>query len=67
MFNILMHNIKVRSKKWWGRYNRVDKISFIALVVLITYFIVCWVNVITHNQTAGCVYPVWNIFHILFG
>lgn len=66
MFEILIHNIKVRIRKWWKRYTKVDKLSFIVLATLITYFIICWINVITHNTTVGYTYPIWNIFHILF-
>lgn len=50
-------------KNWWKKQNLWDKISLIATILMITYFVACVMNVITHNNLPNDYrYPIWNIF-----
>lgn len=46
--------------KWWKKQDKKDKIAMILGGIAITYFIICWLNVITNNQCSGYNYPWWN-------
>lgn len=52
---------------WWHKQEKADKIALVVGVIAITYFIVCWLNVITHNQVSGYTYPWWNFFRMFGG
>nr|DAP55412.1 MAG TPA: hypothetical protein [Caudoviricetes sp.] len=66
---LLLYNIFVKKGgremlkklvKWWKKQDKKDKIAMILGGIAITYFIICWLNVITNNQSSGYNYPWWN-------
>ena len=67
MFKILLHNIKVRSKKWWNKQDKGDKIAIIVGTIILIYFLMCWGNIVLHNQDmGGYEFPRWNFIAELF-
>lgn len=50
--------------KWWRKEEKVDKISIVLGIIGLTYFLICWIDVITHNQINGYTYPWWNFFNL---
>lgn len=67
MLKILLHNIKVRSKKWWNKHDTGDKIAIIVGTIALIYFVLCWGNIVLHNQDmGGHEFPKWNFIVTLF-
>ena len=53
--------------KWFTKQSKIDKVITVITVICVTYFVICWLDVITHNQLPGqYTYSWWNMFDVLF-
>lgn len=47
-------------------YRKISYIITVIMALILTWFVVSWVDVISHNTMPYVIHHGWNLFYVLF-